>query len=374
MAFSIGIKKHIARWQQAGLIDEVTADLLRKDVEKTRSGFGLGGILAVLGAVLLGAAIISLVAANWEAMPRLVRVVMIILVLWIGYVGGAWRASLGDDRFSQALYLIAAITFGAGIALIGQMYHLSGEATEAVLLWTAGTMVAAFCLRSSVLVVAGIATTALYMLVIMDGDMKSQTYLWLVPLLLVISGGLAWYAKAALARHFIALTAIVYVFAVWADMNDAIVLWIAAAIGSALFLADALFASTVQRFTSWSKALAGYGFLMLVITLGLFQFDFFENIFSSTTRGNEVASAVAILASAIAGLTLSGYRNLAIRWMSYTVFSLEVLYLAFKTIGTLIGTASFFLCAGVLVLLLAAFVVRMERRLQAKTAQAEGAA
>ncbi|MEP7455282.1 DUF2157 domain-containing protein [Phyllobacterium sp. SB3] len=374
MAFSIGIKKHIARWQQAGLIDEVTADLLRKDVEKTRSGFGLGGILAVLGAVLLGAAIISLVAANWEAMPRLVRVVMIISVLWIGFVGGAWRASLGDKIFSQVLYLIAAITFGAGIALIGQMYHLSGEASDAVLLWIAGTMIAAFCLRSGVLVIAAVATTALYILIILDENMKSQTYLWLVPLLLFISAGLAWYAKAGLARHFIALTAITYVFVVWADMNDATVLWIAAAAGSALFLADTFLTNMVERFSGWSKALAGYGFLMLIITLGLFQFDFFDNIFSSTTKGNEVVSAVAILASAIGGLTLSGYRNLAVRWLSYTVFSLEVLYLAFKTIGTLIGTASFFLCAGVLVLLLAAFVVRMERRLQAKTAAAQGAA
>ena len=52
---------------------------------------------------------------------------------------------------------------------------------------------------------------------------------------------------------------------------------------------------------------------------------------------------------------LSGHRNLAVRWIAYTVFSLEVLYLAFETIGTMIGTASFFLSAGVLVLLLAAF-------------------
>lgn len=368
MAFSIGIKKHIARWQQAGLIDEVTADLLRKDVEKTRSGFGLGGILAVLGAVLLGAAIISLVAANWEVMPRLVRVVMIILVLWIGYVGGAWRASLGDNRFSQALYLIAAITFGAGIALIGQMYHLSGDATEAALLWTAGTMVAALLLRSPVLVATGVAITALYLFMVLDTN-DSHTYSWLLPVLLFISAGLVWYTKAQIARHFIALVLMAYVFALYDDLSGDWILWLAAMAGGALFLGDALSTAVLQRLTGWSKAIGAYGFLMLLLVLSYFQFDRFDSGVS-----DQVIIGFGILACAIAGLVLSGYRNLAVRWMSYTVFSLEVLYLAFKTIGTLIGTASFFLSAGVLVLLLAAFVVRMERRLQKKIAQAEGAA
>ncbi|MGH6860626.1 MAG: DUF2157 domain-containing protein, partial [Phyllobacterium sp.] len=241
MAFSIGIRRHIARWQRDGLIDAATAERLRKDVEHSRAGYGIGGILAVLGAVLLGAAIISLVAANWEEMPRLFRVVLIISVLWAGYIGGAWRASLGDTVFAEALYLIAAITFGAGIALIGQMYHLSGEAAEAVLLWTAGTMVAALLLRSPALVSASIVITGLYMLfALTDGGKQQAAYLWLVPILLLIGAGLVWYVKAEPARHFIALLLIAYVFAVYFDIDDDGVLWVAALLGGAVFLVDAL--------------------------------------------------------------------------------------------------------------------------------------
>lgn len=368
MAFSIGIKKHIARWQKDGLIDEVTADLLRKDVEKSRVGFGLGGILAVLGAVLLGAAIISLVAANWEEMPRLVRVALIISVLWLGYAGGAWRASLGDGMFSQALYLIAAMTFGAGIALIGQMYHLSGDAAEATLVWIAGTMVAALFLRSPVLVGACVAITGLYLFFTLEDGAHGSPYIWLVPVLLFIAAGLIWYTKASLAKHFIALLLIVYVFAVQADLDDDRVLWLAAGLGGALFLGDALFHDALERMTDWTKAIGAYGFLMLLLGLVYFQFDLFDEVVS-----DQVIIGFAMLACSIAGLVLSGYRNLAVRWMAYTVFCLEVLYLAFKTIGTLIGTASFFLSAGVLVLLLAAFVVRMERRLQKSAPKTQGA-
>jgi uncharacterized membrane protein len=369
VAISIGIRKHIARWQREGLIDQETAERLRKDVESSRAGFGLGGVLAVLGAILLGAAIISLVAANWEEMPRLVRVVLIISVLWMGYVGGAWRESLGDTTFSQALYLIAAITFGAGIALIGQMYHLSGEAAEAALLWTGGTMVAAFLLRSKVLVAGSAAIIGLFLFFALDGGTAERfSYVWLVPVLLLIAAGLVRYTNAKVARHFIALLLITYIFVLRLDVENEHILWLAGIVGAGLFLVDALRTEALEQITGWSRAIGAYGFLMLLAALVFFQFD----LFSDGVR-NQVIIGFAVLACCIAGLSLSGHRNLAVRWLAYTVFSLEVLYLAFETIGTLIGTASFFLSAGVLVLLLAAFVVRMERRLQRKPPKMQGA-
>jgi uncharacterized membrane protein len=102
----------------------------------------------------------------------------------------------------------------------------------------------------------------------------------------------------------------------------------------------------------------------VLVALLFFQFDIASSEYADEAIPNQVLIGFAILGCSIAGLVLSGHRNLAVRWIAYTIFSLEVLYLAFETIGTMIGTASFFLSAGVLVLLLAAFVVRMERRLQ----------
>lgn len=367
MAISFGVRKHIARWRREGLIDEATAERLRKDIGTRGSGFGLGGILAVLGAVLLGAAIFTLAAANWEAIPRLVRVALIMLVLWLGYLGGAWRESRGDKIFSQALYLIAAITFGAGIALIGQMYHLSGDAADAALLWVAGTMVAALFLRSPVLVSASAAITGYYLFCSLDlAASMWSSYIWLVPVLLFICGGLVWYTKGKAARHLIALVLIAHIIAVRFDLDQIGVFWLAGLLGGAVFLADALRPNLLEQIAAWSEALGAYGFIILLLTLLFFQFD---------VRSDEVASQLvtgfAILGCAVGGLVLSGHRNLAVRWVAYTAFSLEVLYLAFETIGTMIGTASFFLSAGVLVLLLAAFVVRMERRLQKKSPKKE---
>ncbi|TDQ24225.1 DUF2157 domain-containing protein [Phyllobacterium brassicacearum] len=365
MAISFGVRKHIARWQRDGLIDGATAESLRKDINSRSSGFGLGGVLALLGAVLLGAAIVSLVAANWEAMPRLFRVGLIMAVLFIGYVGGAWRESSGDKIFSQALYLTAAMTFGAGIALVGQMYHLSGDAADAALLWVAGTMIAALFLRSPVLVSASVAITAFYLFCSLEPAGSGRlSYLWLVPILAFICAGLIWYTKGKAARHLIALLLIAYVIVVRFDLDQVGVLWLAALVGGAIFLADALRPRWLEQATHWSEALGGYGFTTLLMTLLFFQFE----LISDGVTG-QVIYGFAILGCSVAGLALSGHRNLAVRWIAYTAFSLEVLYLAFETIGTMIGTAGFFLSAGVLVLLLATFVIRMERRLQKKSSK-----
>ncbi len=367
MAISLGVKRHIARWQRDGLIDTATAERLRQDIDSNGSGFGLGGILALLGAILLGAAIVSLVAANWEAMPRLVRVGLIAATLFIGYIGGAWRESRGDKVFSQALYLMAALTFGAGIALVGQMYHLSGDASDAALLWVAGTMVAALLLRAPVLVSASAAITGFYLFCSLEPASSGRlSYLWLVPILALICAGLVWYTKGRAARHLIAILLITYVFVVRFDLDHPGILWMAAILGAALFLVDALRTRLVQEVTGWSEAIGAYGFVMLLLALIFFQFDEF-----SEGVTNQVIIGFAILGCSIAGLALSGYRNLTVRWVAYTVFSLEVLYLAFQTIGTMIGTAGFFLSAGILVLLLAAFVIRMERRLQKKNPKKE---
>ncbi|CAH2400568.1 hypothetical protein MES4922_250067 [Mesorhizobium ventifaucium] len=74
-SYSSRVRADITRWLQAGLIDASTADALKRDVEANeRKSLSFGSILAVMAALLFGAAVLIFVAANWEAIPRLARV------------------------------------------------------------------------------------------------------------------------------------------------------------------------------------------------------------------------------------------------------------------------------------------------------------
>ena len=54
-------------------------------------------------------------------------------------------------------------------------------------------------------------------------------------------------------------------------------------------------------------------------------------------------------------------------WLGYGGFSLEVLALYFKTVGTLLGSSLFFFAAGFIVIALAAVAYRLHARMEAQS-------
>ena len=69
-------------------------------------------------------------------------------------------AGLLDRRklrvFSEVALLIAGLVFAAAIALVGQSYHLSGEFADAILLWLIGIFAAAVLTASPAMTVLGL--------------------------------------------------------------------------------------------------------------------------------------------------------------------------------------------------------------------------
>jgi uncharacterized membrane protein len=85
---------------------------------------------------------------------------------------------------------------------------------------------------------------------------------------------------------------------------------------------------------------------------GLFALQFLE--FRNPSVGQLVlyaALALALTLNVVAWAFRTGHR--AVLWLAYTGFSLEMLALYFRTIGTLLGSSVFFLSAGLVVMGLA---------------------
>ena len=367
MGFSVSVNKDIERWVSGGLIDRATADRLTAELNSRPGRFGLGAVLGVLGAVLLGAALLSLVAANWEAFPRLMRVALILSVIIAGYLAGAWRAGKRDAVFSGVLYLIAAIAFGGGIALIGQMYHLSGDAAAAALVWSLATLVAGILLVSGNLVgMAGLIGLFYLVTLSTENSWHSVNYIWIVPLL---SAGIALAARFTHTR--IGLHSAVWLFlgmfaALRLDHDVEALDWFFALGGAALFFFCVYFDDLVERVTHFARALQFYALASSFTGLFAWQFEQWDFEHSAS-----IAVGVAVIALTVAALALKGRDHRPVRSLSYLVFSAEVLWLAYFTIGTLIGSAAFFFLIGIFVIMLAFLVVRMEKRF--KAAQAGGA-
>lgn len=349
------ISKDVARWTRDGLISADTAAALRHDIE-THHGRGLsfGYVLAMMAALLFGAAVLIMVAANWESIPRLGRVGALFALIAGGYVGGAALKLRGNDAFGESAWLVAAAAFGGSIALIGQMYHLSGDEVQAILIWCVGTMVAAAALRSPLLTVAAVGLATVWMAYpVFEFSIDIQH--WFVALLAVLWGLSVWTGSVT-ARHAILLALLFYGMLVFIDGESIGVLVAMAVVSAGVLAAVVLRGDLVQRVTGLGAGLAIDALLGFLTAMFALQFQFID-------EGHFVWLAALKIAGIAAALVFAGRTSRGIRWLAYLGFAGEICLVYVATIGTMLGTAGFFLLAAVGLGLLAFVIIRIERRL-----------
>ncbi len=178
----------------------------------TPAGF-LSSALGVLGAVLLGAGVITFFAANWGVIPKAGKLALLFGAMWVAYAAAGWMLSRGGaPRAGQALLLLGVILFGANIMLIAQIYHIDAHYPDGVLTWALGALLAAWLLESQPAMVAALALATLW--TAMEGFDFDRTLHWpyllfwaaaLVPVLrarwefalrVALAGLLLWSAQA----------------------------------------------------------------------------------------------------------------------------------------------------------------------------------
>lgn len=358
--YATKVRADIRRWVEAGFIDAATGDVLSRDVEASdRRSLSFGSILAVMAALLVGAAILIVVAANWETIPRIARVGALFATILAGYVGGALLKLIDQDAFAEALWLIAAAAFGASIALVGQMYHLSGDETEAVLVWCIGVAVSALVLRSSPLTIAAVVLATAWLFFkgvdFWRSDDVPHLFLALAAALWLVS----YRTRSAAARHLLLLSLLFYVLLLAMEADLIGVAAGLAAASAALFAAAVVLPAQVERVMRINGLTPLYGLLGFLIGVLLVQIELTDQPPSFA-----VASALA-LAGIVAAVVLCGREIRGLRWLAYAGFALELCLVYAVLVGSMLGTAGFFLAAGLIVGVVAFAIIRIEKRMRA---------
>lgn len=149
MAFNQQLQKELVKWQQEGIIQPDTAEqlLLRYPVEKR----SMTQTLAFLGSILVGIGVILFFAANWQNMPRLLKIAVVVLSFTSAYAVGYYLAYIKGNypKVGNALILLGSILYGASIWLIAQIFHIEAEAGMGFFLWYLGVIPIAYLFNSS---------------------------------------------------------------------------------------------------------------------------------------------------------------------------------------------------------------------------------
>jgi uncharacterized membrane protein len=142
-AYRQRLEADLARWQADGIVTAATVAAVRSTLPPLAPGINITVVIAIVGGLLIAAAFLAFVAAHWLELPRLLRFAMLLAGILAALGLGGWFARTGRPILADLCAGVGAIIFGAGIALVGQMYHLAGDFAGGMLLWAIGALVAA---------------------------------------------------------------------------------------------------------------------------------------------------------------------------------------------------------------------------------------
>ena len=360
--------RDIDRWQSAGWIGSDGAKAIRADIAAGRTSVGLASVLAILAAVLVGFGVMSFVAANWQAMPKLARLAIIFGGMWSAFGGAAWLKSKEHPYFADAALLAAVAIYGAGIMLIAQMYHMDGHPPDAVLWWGLGAVATGLLARSNPVLAAALVLFCLWSGMEAGGGAYRLRVHW--PFLgawALTAAGFAW-TRWKPGLHLISLALSWWIITCGyqvADHRQVGGHLVVTLVGLALVGASIGFGQAIDRWRRISGAMLAYGFGIAFAGAMAFQF-------AITRSAGATWLLAALVLLVIVGTLVWAWRtdNRSVLWLAYGAFSIEIFALYVQKIGTLLGTSAFFMVTGLMVAALAWAALRLHGA--GPHAQAEG--
>lgn len=402
----------IADWAARGLITPQQAGRMQADLPPLRTGAGFRGVMILLGCACLCAALITFVAANWEGMSRLSRAGVVFAALWSAWGLAIWAGRRGAVWWFEGLTALACVAYGAAIMLVAQIYHIQGNAADAVWLWAAGTLLAAALLRGQAMLALAMILFLTWFVMGAEAEFGARNWIWLASI--TIGAGLAWLNHSRTGAHLVALSLAAWLLVALFQDDPSPMRLIAGIAGLLALAGGALFSLGGPRWLRGVEgALLSYvmlasGGLMLLLafapdlpdrdggsgwiwgvaaawamTAGLgtvARRREYETTYDTVVAAISIAliwlvfavlvhpwaSAAAALAMAIWVLRMGWRLDIrALRSLGLVGFILSMMLIYAETLGSLIGTAGFYLGAG-LILLAGAWAARFLRPADAK--------
>ncbi len=132
--------QEITDWEKEGIINPDQKEQLRgryqAEAASPRTDY-VTLIISTIGALLIGLGIILFFAYNWDKIPRVLRLALILVTMTASYIGGRWGRERYPDYkgIGEAFIFLGVILFGSGIWLIAQMYNIVIEYPWGWLYW-----------------------------------------------------------------------------------------------------------------------------------------------------------------------------------------------------------------------------------------------
>src|SRR5262245_1048211 len=253
--------------------DKVAALYQLDNLGQESSGL-LTAVLYTIGGLLIGGGVMSFVAAHWDEISIGSKFALLSSLLLAFYLAGYWlRYRGGWPRIGHALIFCGCLIYGANIALLAQIYHLSGDWYGLFGIWAVGALLMAWAAQSWITGLLVVATSIIWFFGFANNHHERLATFYPLVLLLAMLP-LAWLIRSPLLYSF---TFLGFIFALpglaFAQMQDGELALPALAAGGFLAWATGEFHRLSELRKEFSNPLVNLGIAALGCGAYFWSFD-----------------------------------------------------------------------------------------------------
>jgi uncharacterized membrane protein len=149
------LREEIQGWVEKNIISLSQAEAISQQYGMdyhTRSQHSFGyHVLVVLGYLFIGLSIITLIGANWDEIPRALRMGVLIATTLTMHLAGLLYLRSDQPAVATGWFFLGCLMYGASIMLIAQIYHIGEHFPDGIFWWAIGTLPLALLLGSNLL-------------------------------------------------------------------------------------------------------------------------------------------------------------------------------------------------------------------------------
>ncbi|MBM4765209.1 DUF2157 domain-containing protein [Bacillus sp. B15-48] len=199
------LKQELQYLEKTGVLEADKTEEIEDHYEVTRISFTK--TLLTVGSILIGAGILSFVASNWGEISKLTKFLFILGL----YFGSFFTGYFLENKFpktAKSFYYLGVIVFGAGIFLIGQMFHFGGDFQDAFLWWSLGILPIAWVLKDKWILLFSSLLILIYMTdqPILSGQMIPYWVLLWIAIIYYLNSAIGFSSATGFVNGLLQLT------------------------------------------------------------------------------------------------------------------------------------------------------------------------
>ena len=199
----------LAKWREDGLISDEAARMIaaKYDIDLSGANERRSFILKLVAYLFLALSLFTLVGANWEELPRAVRLIIVLGILAAVNFSGVWAQKNGKETQATTLFFLGNFCYGAAIVLVAQIYHLGEHMPDGVLLWAVGALALALATRKSIIALQALVLGLIWFLMEFEFSGVSHGFLFFI----VACAAVLWRDASRLLMAALFVSAFAYI-------------------------------------------------------------------------------------------------------------------------------------------------------------------